>query len=486
MASNRQMPPWLPAPEVGDFANERRLSEAEITTLRRWADARAPQGDPVASPAAPAVPSEWSFGEPDLIVDFAEYTVPSEGRDLYRNLVAPIPIDEARWVRAVELRPGAPRVVHHARMMVDATESSREQAALDVEGDVDRMHVSASARNPEGFFVGWTPGGVADVGREDLAWLVRPGTDLVFQLHLRPTGRPEPVRPQAGFHFADAPPTRTPALVMLESRSIDILPGDTAFVAEDHYRLPVSVEVLSVYPHAHYLGKRLEAWAVLPDGRRNDLIRIEDWDFDWQDEYRYRRPERLPAGSVVTMHFTYDNSSANPRNPFDPPRRIVRGLGSTDEMAELTLQVLPTDPADLATLKADLDRFYYEGETKWEAAGHLARARNLEEEGQLAEALEAYRQALLMGDDPSVMASMANVLLLQEDAAAAILVAQRAAALSNGTDARILWVLARAYAGAGRTEQARDVAARAGAIATREGLTALADSLAAFRRSIGS
>ena len=96
---------------------------------------------------------------------------------------------------------------------------------------------------------------------------------------------------------------------------------DSTFVAEDAYRLPVEVEVLSIYPHAHYVGRRLEAWAAPPSGRRRDLIRISDWDFNWQDAYRYARPVRLPAGSILTMHYVYDNSDGNPRNPFDPPRR---------------------------------------------------------------------------------------------------------------------------------------------------------------------
>jgi tetratricopeptide (TPR) repeat protein len=245
------------------------------------------------------------------------------------------------------------------------------------------------------------------------------------------------------------------------------------------------VEVLAVYPHAHYLSKRMEGWAVLPSGRRRDLLRIDDWDFNFQDQYRYRRPIQLPAGSLISMRITFDNSAGNPHNPYDPPRRVVRGLASTDEMAQMGFQVLPSTPVDLAALESSLDRFYYEAELRWEADEHLAHARGLESEGRLDEALERYRGALLMGDDPRIMASMAELLLHKGDAGAAVLVTQRAAAVADGADPRILWMLARAYAAAGEMESARDAAKRAWEVADRLGARALADSLLAVRRSLG-
>ena len=481
----KYVPPWLPAQGVGEFEGERRLDRTEIEILRQWANAGAPEGDPAAAPEPPSLPGEWSLGDPDLVVEFPELTVPAEGRDVYRNLVVRTPGTEARWVRTAELRPGSLRVVHHAHLMVDTTDSSRQMAAMDSAANLEVMHVSGAARNPGGFFVGWTPGASANPGRDDLAWRLAPGTDLVLQLHLRPTGAPETIRPRVGLHFASGPPSRTPALVLLESRDIALQPGDTAFAAGDAFRVPVPVEVLAVYPHAHYLGKRIEGWAVLPNGRRRDLIRIENWDFNFQDQYRYRRPIPLPAGSLLTMRVTFDNSAGNPHNPFDPPRRVVRGLASTDEMAEMGFQVLPSTPDDLAALESSLDRFYYEAELRWEADEHLAHARTLESEGSLDEALESYRSALLMGDDAGIMASMVELLLRKGDAGAAVLVAQRAAAVANGTDPRVLWMLARAHAAAGEMESARAAAKRAWEVADRLGARALADSLMAVRRSLG-
>ena len=118
------------------------------------------------------------------------------------------------------------------------------------------------------------------------------------------------------------------------------------FVISDNFRLPLDVDVLAVYPHAHYLGKLLEAFATLPDGSRRWLIRIPQWDVNWQAVYPYRTPLFLPKGAVVSMRYHYDNSAANPRNPNSPPKRVRSGNQSTDEMGHLWLQVLPRGNGD--------------------------------------------------------------------------------------------------------------------------------------------
>ena len=148
-----------------------------------------------------------------------------------------------------------------------------------------------------------------------------------------PSGKPETIRSSLGLYFSDQPPGRTPFIVRLGRNDIDIAAGESNYVIEDSYVTPVEIEVLNVYAHAHYLGKTVEGWAVVPSGERRDLLQIEDWTFDWQDEYRYREPVRLPRGSRIFMRFSYDNSTGNPRNP-EPPAQAsdirmedVRGDG---------------------------------------------------------------------------------------------------------------------------------------------------------------
>jgi len=354
VTTRRYMPPWKPDPDVGSFVGVRRVSDQQIEWMQRWAAAGAPEGDRSARPAPPTWTEGWQLGEPDLVVRMKEpYTMAPDGLDVFRNFALSLPIDERRFIRAFELRPSNPRVIHHARILIDRTSTARTLDAEDAQPGYDGTLVD-QARFPDGHFLGWAPGKTAAQTPVDLAWSLEPGWDLVLQLHMIPTGRREPVEAEIGLYYADAPPMRTPVLVLLGSKTIDIPPAAAAHVVEDRYRLPVDVDLLSIYPHAHHLARQVESFATLPDGPTRPLIKISDWDFNWQDEYRYVEPVRLPAGTTVVMRYTYDNSAGNIRNPHMPPQRVRFGPRSTDEMAELMLQVLATNPADRGTLVSDL------------------------------------------------------------------------------------------------------------------------------------
>ncbi len=362
VTAGRFMPPWLPEPGYGEFVGERRLTASQIAILAAWAESGAAEGDAADLPEPPAAGEGWALGEPDLTVTLpAPYTLPADGPDVFRNLVMPLPITETRWVKTVELRPGNPRFVHHAIMAVDDTSSSRRREAEETEQPgqpgFSGMEMGL-AFMPDGHLMGWTPGMAPNPGIDGLAWRLDPGTDFVLQLHMLPSGRPETIAPVAGFHFADAPPAGPPLyLIRLDAdHLLDIPPGDPRFVVSDAVELPIDVEVHAVYPHAHYLATAMEGRATLPDGTERWLIRIDDWDFDWQDVYRVREPYVLPAGTTLAMRFTYDNSAGNPRNPHHPPRRVRAGNRSSDEMAHLQLQVRPRRAADLVLLRESLYR----------------------------------------------------------------------------------------------------------------------------------
>lgn len=417
----RRMPPWLPDAGVVQFAGERRLSEREIRLIRQWVDAGAPPGDLDELPPTPDWPAGWQLGEPDLTVTFPRYTVPPSGPDRYRNLVARVPLAETRYVRAVELRPGNPRVVHHARLMIDTTGSSRARAAEQAAPGFDAMLVGTEAHNPEGFFVGWTPGRVPHPGRNDVAWPLPADADLVLQLHLRPAGESLTVEPALALHFAADPPARVPAIIVLGTKTIDIPPGEADYWVTDSYELPVAVEALGVYPHAHFLAAEMEAHATLPNGSRRWLLRIADWDFNWQDDYRYAKPIRLPRGSVLSLRYRYDNSAANAQNPSAPPRRVRYGPNSTDEMADLILHVLTNRREDAVVLQADLSWKYYVEETASQAYQHYARGREHAERGELDAALREFRESLaLRFDAAAVHAALGDVLAAHGELAAAI------------------------------------------------------------------
>ena len=348
-AKSRRMPPWLPAEGYGEFAGARRLSDDQIALLRQWAEQGAPEGDPAARPALPELPKGWQLGQPDLIVQAPRaFTVPAGGGDLFRNFSIAVPLDRTRYVRAVELRADNPRMLHHASIGVDRLRVSRK-----LDGRDGQPGFAAMPDDEVQNVFGWSPGKAPYMEPADRAWTLDKGSDLVVQMHLLPTGKPEPVQPVLGLFLSDTPPAREPLLIRLESKSIDIPAGDSTYVVEDTYTLPADVDVTSIYPHAHYLAKDMQAKAILPDGSTKWLLWIKSWDFRWQDQYRYASPVALPAGTKLSMRFTYDNSSANPHNPHRPPERVKWGPKSSDEMGALWIEVQPRRMEDVAVLMRD-------------------------------------------------------------------------------------------------------------------------------------
>lgn len=423
--ASRRMPPWLPSAGYGEFAGDRRLTDEEVATIERWVETGSREGDSAQIPPPPKFTEGWQLGEPDLVVEMAQpYVLPGGGSDEFRNFVIPVPLDSTRYVRAVEIRPGNPRIVHHAVLTVDPTRSSRQLDAEDPRPGFGGMATVGDAHSPEGFFVGWTPGKVPSRSPEGLAWKLDRGSDLVLLLHLRPAPDTESVQAKIGLYFADRPPTLRPVLIHLGSQTLDIPAGARNYAIADSFTLPVDVQVLSIYPHAHYLGKTMQVDAVLPDGSRRWLLRIDHWNFHWQDEYRYKDPVALPAGTTLHMRYTYDNSADNPSNPHDPPIRVVFGPRSTDEMGDLWLQSLPRDSVDGAVLRRALGR----KEIRLQMAGmrqmirldpnradaHYALANDLKSLGQTAQAVEHYRKALEIEPDlVGAHNNLANVLRAQ-------------------------------------------------------------------------
>lgn len=355
VTQRRIMPPWLPEHGYGQFAGERRLTEEQIQLIRKWVDGGAPEGDAADLPTQPNWTTGWQLGQPDLVVEIPEtYTLPADGTDVFRNYVIPAPVSRTHYVRAVEIRPMNPRVVHHVLLHVDPARSTRRLDDQDPGPGFGGMDTGES-HWPEGQMPAWLPGRQPFVGRDDIAWILDPNTDLVLQLHMVPSGKPERVNTKIGFFWARQPPTRKALLVKMTRNDIDIPPGQSDYRVEDQFVLPVDVEVLCVQPHAHYLGKTMDGFAMLPDGTKKWLIRIPEWDFNWQDSYQYAQPVFLPKGTTLFMKYRFDNSADNVRNPNRSPRRVVSGWKTSDEMAELWLQLLPSKPAEFPVLKRVYD-----------------------------------------------------------------------------------------------------------------------------------
>ena len=340
VTASRYMPPWEPEPGYAHFLGARRLSDRDIATLRHWAQAGAPEGDPSQLPPAPHFPDGWQLGTPDLAVRMpTPFAVAADGPDLYQCIVIPLHLTEDKYVRALEFRPGARRVVHHALFLLDAAHIARRN------GDAYSCFGTPGFL-PSGALGGWTPGMQPERIPEGLQRILRKGSDLVLQVHYHPTGKPETDQSTLGLYFAKEPPAKWVADIALGSHQIDIPAGERSYKVRDHFTTPVDVQAIGIIPHAHYICKDMQGWAILPDGSRKWLIWIRDWNFNWQEQYRYAAPVKLPAGTRLEMEFTYDNSDANPRNPNHPPRRVVWGPDTTDEMAGLHVQAVPEDMAD--------------------------------------------------------------------------------------------------------------------------------------------
>jgi tetratricopeptide (TPR) repeat protein len=354
LTRRRAMPPWKPQGPRAVFFDDRSLSDDEIGRIQSWVAAGGPEGDPKDLPPQPVFTTGWQLGTPDLVVTMPEpYVLRADGPDLFRTFVLPIPTTAVKYVRGIEFRPGNGRGVHHANLGVDRTRSSRRLDAADPEpGYVGGMVQDAAY--PIGYMLGWTPGQHARPSPDGMPWRLEAESDLVVQLHLQPSGKPEPIQVSVGFFFTDQLPARQPLGLRLGSETIDIPAGAADYAIEDRYVLPVDADVFAVQPHAHDLGHEMTAGATLPDGSLEPLITIRDWDFRWQDVYRYRSPIRLPKGSTISMRFTYDNSASNPRNPFRPPRHIVWGQNTTDEMGDLWVQLVPVRNEDAPRLGADI------------------------------------------------------------------------------------------------------------------------------------
>ena len=287
------MPPWQPQAGYGQFEEERRLTDSEIQLIQQWVAQGAPSGNLAKAPEAPTFSSEWELGKPDVILHVEQpYRLSADGSEVFWNFILPVPITATKWVRAMEVRPGNPQVFHHANVIIDRSGSSRRQEKTAGQGfpGMD-LSVEESTFDPDGHFLSWKPGSKPVVEPDGMAWRADPGMDLVLNVHLRPTGKPETVSPEIGLYFTDKPQTKFPMLVQLEhDGAIDIPAGDKNFLVSDDFRVPLNLRVLAIYPHAHYLAKLMEGYATLPDGTRKWLVRIPDWDLNWQGVYQLKEP----------------------------------------------------------------------------------------------------------------------------------------------------------------------------------------------------
>ena len=354
VTQSRFMPPWKPT-GGGPFADNARLTDAQIALIQKWVKAGAKPGETVFSMPPPKFNDGWKLGTPDLILEMPDtFTLraeASETQEIYRDFVLPVPITQDKFVAAVEYLPSNARVVRHASLYTDSSRMDRKLQSQSGAVGYTSFHAGLPAY-PAGTLYEWAPGVSPRFLPAGTGMLLQKGADLVLQLHLAPTGRPEMERSRIGLYFAKKPvvPVST---IALGSSEVYFKPGAKA-VLTDSYTLPVAAQLFGLVPNAHNVCTHFKATATLPDGTKKTLLNIDDWDLDWKAPYRFASPLTLPAKTQITLEIVFDNTRVNPRDPRRKPHFVIPGWGTMDEMASLWLLAAPVKASDSAALAASL------------------------------------------------------------------------------------------------------------------------------------
>jgi len=307
----RKMPPWFADPHVGTFSNDARLSEEEIRTIVDWVDAGAVKGTPRKSNVTWT--EGWKIGKPDVVFEMPSANeIPLSGTVPYQYAVVPTNFKRDMWVRLAEVRAGDREHTHHI------VASIREPGSHEALGQGE-------------FLAGYGPGAVPELLAPGQAKLIKAGSEIVFQLHYTTDGKPGSDRSRVGLIFADKPPRERVVMLAAANVRFEIPPGDPNFKVEARQKLHEDATLVSLLPHMHLRGKTFEFRAAYPTGDSETLLRVPNYDFDWQLSYYLASPKRLPAGSTIEATATYDNSANNPKNP-DATKAVRFGDQNWDEM----------------------------------------------------------------------------------------------------------------------------------------------------------
>lgn len=348
VTEEREMPPWhASTTEGGPFRGARVLSDHDLKTLADWAAAGAPEGNPKDAPPPIVWASDWALGPPDLILKVGEpFHLSASGPDEYRVFVIPSGLTEGRWIAAADFKPGNMKVVHHILAAYDVTGNARKLDAVDKDsgyetsgGGYGRLP-SGLPFLPSGQLWGWAPGRRPNFSPDGTARALPAGADVLLQVHYHKSGKPETDATTIGLYFAKGP-------VDKQIRSAVVMPPRPGFLSKPELRIPAGdahhevkgqmtiredSHLLAIFPHMHLLGRDFLLTAVTPDGSRRPLIKIDDWDFNWQTPYEFLEPVALPKGTRIEMLAHFDNSPGNLRNPSKPPVEVTWGEETTDEM----------------------------------------------------------------------------------------------------------------------------------------------------------
>lgn len=343
--SSHQMPPWKITAGI-PFRHDRRMTDKEIATLAAWVDGGTPEGNPADAPPPREFVTGWRLGKPDLVISTTEdFVVAPGGRDIFRCFVLPTDLPEDKFVVAFEVKPGNPRIVHHTLNFIDTDGEGRalERAGQAREKktkkptDYDRgpgysfsMGVGFA---PRGGLGGWAPGQVPQQMPEGYGFRLPKKADVVVQVHYHRNGRVEHDRLQIGLYFAKKTEgMKAYKTGMIAGRFFAIPPDNANFKVTGSTSVKYDCVLHSIMPHMHLLGRKIKVTLKPPEGKKQTLLEIASWDYNWQETYFLKNPMPLKVGTVLSVEAVYDNSEGNPNNPNSPPRLVTLGEQTTNEM----------------------------------------------------------------------------------------------------------------------------------------------------------
>lgn len=342
----RKMPPWFADRSVGEYANDRSMSEKEIATVVSWADGGAKEGNPKDAPKPLTFKEGWQIGTPDVVFTMSKaFHVPASGTIPYQYIIVPTNFKEDKWIQAVEFRPGNRTVVHHSSIYSREPGSDfakgypvGEFFALDEDlAGKPRKPVAANRRmfSPPDFPLHlqvFVPGGDPVRLDDGQARLVKAGSDIVFQVHYTTNGTPADDVSRIGLVFSKAPVKERVKTVRIQNGvPIKIPPGEADYRLESRVVVQQELSVVSLQPHMHFRGSAFEYSVIYPNGKTEVLLRAPQYNFHWQQTYYLREHRTLPKGTILIVKAKFDNSANNPLNP-DPKAWVKGGVQSWDEM----------------------------------------------------------------------------------------------------------------------------------------------------------
>jgi hypothetical protein len=353
------MPPWHADAPAGTFENERLLTETEKKTLLAWASGGAPKGDDKDLPPQPKYTDGWAIGTPDLVLAMPEeFKVPAEGKIEYQYFYIPSNFTEAKYVQAIEVRPGNREVVHHVLVNYMAKPDLARTPVLKFNqewhrfsGRPDTTRQNAP-RRPEGVpvrLVGtYAPGTRPQIFRAGTALRLEPGGVLELQLHYTATGKPASDRTKIGLVFSKDPSPREIRPTAFFNTQLQLPAGSSNTAVPGEVEFLQDALVYGLLPHTHLRGKAWEYKLQLPDGTTKVILSVPKYDFNWQHYYMFKEPLQVPKGAKILSTAWYDNSPANRHNP-DPTVDVKWGDQTWEEMQYTGMLFSPVAPPKPAT-----------------------------------------------------------------------------------------------------------------------------------------